>query len=131
MSDTAHGNANSDGVPSAEEIAEAKAQLEKAKQQFQQAESLWEDDAFIKALAQKPQAERDAAFQRKLDIGTQLLKIENVRLALITRRVQENSQALDSAITDVSQALQRLQDVTRILNALGSLLAIVARIVTL
>ena len=131
MSDTAHGNANGDGAPSAEETAEAKAQLERARQQLQQAESLWEDDAFIEALVQKPQAERDAALQRKLEIGTQLLKIENARFELITRRVQENAQTLDLAITDVSQALQRLQDITRILNALGSLLAIVARIVAL
>ncbi len=131
MSDTAHGNANSDSAPSAAEIAEVKAQLERAKQQLQQAESLWEDAAFIQALAQKPQAERDAAFQRKLDIGTQILKIENAQLALITRRVQENMQALDAAITDVSQALQGVQDVTRILNVLTSLLAIVARIMAL
>ena len=57
-----------------------------------------------------------------------LLKIENAQIALVVGRVKENSKELESAITDLGDALQTLTDVTRILNAIGALLSMVTKI---
>ena len=57
-----------------------------------------------------------------------LLKIENAQIALVVSRVKENSKRLESAITDLGDALQTLTDVVRILKAVGALLSIVSKI---
>jgi len=117
--------------PSDEELKEAKDKLEKAKKQLQEAERCWDDDNFIKALKKKKPKEKQKAFDLKLEIGANLLKIENAQIALVVGRVKENSQQLESAITNLGDALQTLTNVTRILNAIGSLLAIVSKILAL
>ena len=114
--------------PSDQELKEAKDKLESAKKQLQEAERCWDDDNFIEALKKKTPEEKQKAFDLKLEIGTKLLKIENAQIALVVSRVKENSQQLESAITDLGDALQTLTDVTKILNAIGSLLSIVTKI---
>ena len=117
--------------PSDQELKEAKDKLEKAKKQLQEAERCWDDDNFIEALKKKTPEEKQKAFDLKLEIGTKLLKIENAQIALVVSRVKENSQQLESAITDLGDALQTLTNVTRILNAIASLLSIVTKILAL
>jgi len=117
--------------PSDQELKEAKDKLESAKKQLQEAERCWDDDNFIEALKKKTPEEKQKAFDLKLEIGTKLLKIENAQIALVVSRVKENSQQLESAITDLGDALQTLTNVTRILNAIASLLSIVTKILAL
>jgi tetratricopeptide (TPR) repeat protein len=122
---------NGNVQPSDQELKEAKDKLERAKEQLQKAERCWEDDAFIEALKKKTPEEKQEAFDLKQDIGTKLLLIENAQIALVAGRVKENSQQLESAITDLGDALQTLTNVTRILNAAGSLLSLIGRILAL
>jgi len=114
--------------PSKKELKEAKDKLERAKKKLQKAEECWDDDAFIEALKKETPGEKQKAFDLKLEIGTKLLKIENAQIALVVGRVKENSKQLESAIMDLGDALQTLTNVTRILNAIGSLLSTVSRI---
>ncbi len=114
-----------------EDLAKASQQLEKAKQQLQEAERCWEDDRFIEALRQKPQEERQKAFDSKLEIGTKILAIENAQIGLVVSQVEKSSKELESAITDLGDSLQTLSNVTRILNATGSLLALVEKVLTI
>ncbi len=117
--------------PSDQELKDASDKLERAKKQLQEAERCWDEDDFIEALKKKTPKEKQKAFDLKLEIGTMLLKIENAQIALVVSRVKENSQQLESAITDLGGGLQTLTDVTRILNAIGSLLSIVSKILAL
>jgi tetratricopeptide (TPR) repeat protein len=117
--------------PSDEELKKAKDKLERAKKQLQEAERCWDDDKFIKALKKKKPKEKQKALDLKLEIGTTLLKIENAQIALVVGRVKENSQQFESAITDLGEALRTLTDVTRILNAIGSLLSLITKILAL
>ena len=117
--------------PSKKELKEARDKLERAKKQLQKAEECWDDDNFIEALKKEMPVEKQKAFDLKLEIGTELLKIENAQIALVVNRVKENSEQLESAITDLGDALQTLTNVTRILNAVGSLLSIISRILAL
>lgn len=117
--------------PSDQELKDASDKLERAKKQLQEAERCWDNDNFVVALKKKTPEEKQKAFDLKLEIGTKLLKIENAQIALIVGRVKENSQQLESAITDLGDALQTLTDVTRILNAIGSLLSLVTKILAL
>jgi DNA repair exonuclease SbcCD ATPase subunit len=117
--------------PSDQELKDASDKLERAKKQLQEAEKCWDDNNFIKALKKKKSKEKQKAFDLKLEIGTKLLEVENAQIALVVGRVKENSQQLESAITDLGHALQTLTDVTRILNAIGSLLSIVTKILAL
>jgi hypothetical protein len=110
------------------ELKDARDKLERAKKQLQKTEECWDDDNFVEALKKRTQEERQKAFDLKLEIGTQLLKIENAQIALIASRVKENSKQLESAMADLGDALQTLTDVTRILRAVGALLSIVSRI---
>ncbi len=119
---------NGNVPPSDEEMKEAREKLERAKVKLQGAESCWDNDAFIEALKKKGPEEKERAVQLKLNIGTKLLLIENAQIALVVGRVKENSQQLESAITDLGDALQTISDGTRILNATGSLLSIVSKI---
>jgi hypothetical protein len=114
-----------------QELKDASDKLERAKKQLQNAESCWDDNDFIGALKKKTPEEKEKAVQLKLDIGTKLLLMENAQIALVVSRVKENSQQLESAITDLGNALQTLSNVTRILNATGSLLSIVTKILAL
>jgi DNA repair exonuclease SbcCD ATPase subunit len=122
---------NGNVQPSDQELKEAKDKLERAKKQLQEAESCWDNDAFIEALKKKTQEEKEKAVNLKLDIGTKLLMIENAQIALVVSRVKENSQQLESAIKDLGDALQTLTNVTRILNTAGSLLSLIGRILAL
>ena len=117
--------------PSKKELKDARDKLERAKKQLQRAEDCWDDDNFVEALKKRAQEEKQKALDLKLEIGTKLLKIENAQIALVLSRVKENSQQLESAITDLGDALQTLTDVTRILNAIGTLLSIVTKILAL
>ena len=117
--------------PSKKELKEAKDKLERAKKQLRKAEECWDDDNFIEALKKETPVEKQKAFDLKLEIGTELLKIENAQIALVVNRVEENSEQLESAIMDLGDALQTLTNVTRILNAVGSLLSIISRILVL
>jgi tetratricopeptide (TPR) repeat protein len=117
--------------PSDEELKKAKDKLERAKKQLQEAERCWDDDKFIKALKKKKPKEKQKALDLKLEIGTTLLRIENAQIALVVGRVKENSQQFESAITDLGEALRTLTDVTRILNAIGSLLSLITKILAL
>ena len=117
--------------PPDQELKEASDKLERAKKQLQEAERCWDDDKFIEALKKKKPKEKQKAFDLKLEIGTKLLEIENAQIALVVGRVKKNSQQLESAITDLGDALQTLSNVTRILNAIGSLLSIVSKILVL
>ena len=119
---------NGNVQPSDQELKEAKDKLERAKKILQKAESCWDDDNFIEALKKKKPKEKQKAFDLKLKIGTMLLKIENAQIALVVSRVKENSKRLESAITDLGDALQTLTDVVRILKAVGALLSIVSKI---
>jgi hypothetical protein len=117
--------------PSDQELKDASDKLERAKKQLQEAERCWDDDNFIKALKKKTPEEKQKAFDLKLEIGTKLLEIENAQIALVVGRVKENSQPLESAIVDLGDALQTLSNVTRILNAIASLLSLVSKILAL
>jgi hypothetical protein len=117
--------------PSKKELRDAGDKLEKAKKQLQKAEACWDDDNFVEALNKKTQEEKQKAFDLKLEIGTKILKIENAQIALVFSQVKENSRQLESAITDLGDALQRLTNVSRILNAIGTLLSIVTKILAL
>jgi hypothetical protein len=117
--------------PPDQELKDASDKLERAKKQLQEAERCWDNDNFVEALKKKTPEEKQRAFDLKLEIGTKLLKIENAQIALVVSRVKENSQQLESAITDLGDALQTLTDVTRILNAIGSLLSLVTKILAL
>jgi hypothetical protein len=119
---------NGNVQPSDQELNDAKDKLERAKKQLHEAERCWDEDDFIEALKKKKPKEKQKAFDLKLEIGTTLLKIENAQIALVVSRVKENSQQLDSAITDLGDALQTLTDVTRILKAIGALLSIASKI---
>jgi hypothetical protein len=109
-------------------LKDARDKLERAKKQLQEAERCWDNDNFVEALKKKTPEEKQKAFDLKLKIGTMLLKIENAQIALVVGRVKENSKELESAITDLGDAVQTLTDVTRILNAIGALLSIVIKI---
>lgn len=117
--------------PSDQELKDASDKLERAKKQLQNAENCWDDSDFIEALKKKTPEEKEKAVQLKLDIGTKLLMIENAQIALVVSRVKENSQQLESAITNLGNALQTLTNATIILNAIGSLLSIVSKILAL
>ena len=122
---------NGNMQPSDKELKDAKDKLEKAKEQLQKAESCWDNDTFIEALKKKTPKEKEKAVDLKLDIGTKLLLIENAQIALVAGRIKENSQQLKSAVTDLGDALQTISNVTKILNAIGSLLSIVSKILAL
>jgi hypothetical protein len=117
--------------PSDQELKDASDKLERAKKQLQEVERCWDNDNFVEALKKKTPEEKQRAFDLKLEIGTKLLKIENAQIALVVSRVKDNSQQLESAITDLGDALQTLTEVTKILNAIGSLLSIVTKILAL
>jgi hypothetical protein len=117
--------------PSKKELKETRDKLGRAKKQLQKAEGCWDDDNFIEALKKETPVEKQKAFDLKLEIGTELLKIENAQIELVVSRVKENSEQFESAITDLGDALQTLTNVTKILNAVGSLLSIVSRILAL
>ena len=112
-------------------LEDARDKLERAKKLLQEAQKCWDDGTFIKALKKKTKKEKQKAIDLKLEIGTELLEIENAQIALVVGRVEENSQQLESAMTDLGDALQTLTDVARILNAIGTLLSIASKILAL
>ena len=122
---------NGEAQPPDEEMEKARDKLARAEEQLQRAERAWGDDGFVEALKAKTPDEKGKAFRLKLEIGTKLLMIENAQIALVASRVEENSQEFESAITDLGDALQTLSNVTRVLNATGSLLSLVGRVVAI
>ena len=114
-----------------EKIAKTNEELSRAKKKLQEAEACWEDDGFIEALKKKTPEEQEEAFRLKLEIERKILMIENAQIASVASRVQESSQELESAMGDLGESLQTLSNVTRILNAAGSVLSIVGRILAL
>jgi hypothetical protein len=116
---------------SKEQIAKAGEKLENAKQELLKAENCWDDDRFIDALKQRPQEEKQKAFDLKLEIGTKILMIENAQIELVASRVETNSKKLESALAELRDSLQTLSNVTRILAAAGSLLTLLGKILAL
>ena len=89
------------------------------------------DGSIPLAIAKKGEKEREETFQLKLDVGTNILAIENAQIDLVTSKVRENANELESAIANLNQALLKLTNASRIVETTGSLLSIITRILAL
>lgn len=114
--------------PSNRELQEAMDILVRVEKQLQIALRCWDDDKFMEALYKRTPEEKQKAFQLRLEIEAELLMIENSQIESVVSQVKNNSQKLKSAITDLGDALQTISNVTKILNAVGSLLSLIRMI---
>ena len=113
-----------DGPPQ-EQIDAAQKKLHRAKVQLLKAKATLDDDNYFETLS--PEDKRSALLQ-SMQLGPEILKIENAQIALIVARVEANAAALETATNELKEALTELQNIARLLKAIGSVLALVSKI---
>ena len=106
-------------------IESARNKLKMAKEQLLRAKTTLDNDDYYSSL---PPEEQPKALMLSMQIGPEILKIENAQIALIVDQVESNSNALETATSELNDALSDLQNFTRVLKAIGSVLGLVSKI---
>lgn len=114
--------------PAEDQITAVRSALRIAKRQLLAAKVQLDDDDFFDSLSQDQKAE---AIDKSLRLTTRILQIENAQIALIVSQVEDNLEALKQATQDLEDALQSVENVTRLFRSIGALLGIVLRIVAI
>lgn len=106
----------------------AQKKLRQAKVQLLKAKATLDDDDYYETLAPEDQPK---ALLRSMQIGPEILKMENAQIALVVEKVEANAADLDGATKELREALGEVENVSRVLNAITSVLGVVARILTI
>ncbi|MBM3555457.1 MAG: hypothetical protein FJX47_07880 [Alphaproteobacteria bacterium] len=96
-------------------------ELEKARDEMR--EDQWK--TWMRSL---PQAEREAAAKKRLDVGTALLAAKNAQLQGIVAALQANETALRNGISALAAARGAAQDFQKHLKAVGDVLNVAAKV---
>lgn len=83
------------------------------------------------ALMGKPEDVATEAAKALLLVQRARLRLENAELAGIRDKLVENERGLDEGRVHLNKALERLDQIEGALNAIGSFLNVVARVVSL
>ena len=113
---------------SSQQFIDSQNKLRATKLKLLRAKLTIDEDNYYDALEPEEKAE---AIGASLRLSTAILQIENAQIALIVANVEENAAALEQATGDLADALADVQNFTRLLNAITTLLGLVARIVAL
>lgn len=116
---------NGTDTPSQEQLEAAQKTLRQAKVQLLRAKATLDDDDYFETLSQE---DRRSALLQSMQLGPEILKIENAQIALIVAQVESNAAALEAATGELKDALAELQDFTRILKAIGAVVALASKI---
>jgi hypothetical protein len=116
---------NGANSPPQEQIEAAQKKLRQAKVQLLKAKATLDDDDYFETLS--PEDKRLALLQ-SMQMGPEILKIENAQIALIVAQVEASASALEAATNELKEALSELENITRILKAIGTVLGLVSKI---
>ncbi len=111
--------------PSQEEIEAAQKKLRQAKVQLLKAKATLDDDDYFDTLSQE---DKRLALLQSMQLGPEILRIENAQIGLIVAQVEVNAAALEAATNELKDALSELENITRTLKAIGTVLGLVSKI---
>lgn len=106
-------------------VEDAQRKLRQAKLQLLKAKVILDDDEYYERLSTEDQSK---ALLQSLQIGPEILKIENAQIALLMPKIKGNMLKLEGATKELQKALDEIEDITRILKAITGLLGVVASI---
>ncbi len=106
--------------------AAAQAKLGAALIQLAAAKALLDNDDYRSGLGND---EKLKAINSSLELGDEILRIENAQIADLVADADANIEALDGATSDLGKALTELNDFNRVLSAVSSVLGIALKFV--
>ena len=107
--------------------AAGRSTLRRAKVQLLATKALLDDDDYYDTLSDDDKVK---AMLQSMQIGPEILRIENAQIALIVAKVEANAGALDAATGELKNARQELENLNRILSAVRDVLGLVARVLS-
>jgi hypothetical protein len=113
--------------PTQEQKDAAQKKLRQAKVQLLRAKATLDDDDYFESLSAEEQTQ---ALLNSMQIGPEILRIENAQIALVVADVEANAAALETATTELKDALSEIHNVTRFMNAISGVLGVVMKIMT-
>ena len=118
---------NGAASPTDEQRELAQAKLRQAKVQLLRAKATLDDDDYFETLSTE---DKKKALLQSMQIGPEILRIENAQIDLVVADVEANAAELEAATTELKDALSEIQNVTRFLNAISGVLGVVMKIMT-